>query len=136
MAARVCGGEGRLQQLLIQLPVFSFSDAVTMRGDSPMTQDLGLTPLFDSRANLSRLSERPSRVAVIKQDNRIELDEKGVRAAAATLIGGAVTTTVRPSHPRREIVVNRPFAFAIVERVSQALLFNGVLVSPPQRPAS
>ncbi|CAK6698399.1 serpin family protein [Synechococcus sp. CBW1107] len=136
MAARVSGGEGSLHQLLIQLPVFGFSDAVTMRGDSPMTQDLGLAPLFDSRADLSRLSERSSRVAVIKQDNRIELDEKGVRAAAATLIGGAVTTTVRPSHPRREIVVDRPFAFAIVERVSQALLFNGVLVSPPQRQAS
>jgi serine protease inhibitor len=53
-----------------------------------------------------------------------------VRAAAATMIGGAGATTVRPSYPRREIVVNRPFAFAIVERDSKAVLFNGVLVSP------
>ncbi len=82
-------------------------------------------------ADLSRLSATPSRVDLIKQDTRIELDEKGVRAAAATLVGGVRATSVRPKYPARTIVVDRPFAFAIVERTTQALLFNGVLVALP-----
>ncbi|MEA5441765.1 serpin family protein [Cyanobium gracile] len=135
MAERVIGGEGSLHPLSIQLPAFAFSDTVTMGGLSPLTRDLGLAPLFERGVDLSRLSEQPSRVGIIKQDTRIELDEKGVRAAAATLVGGVKSTSVRPSHRRRQIVVNRPFAFAIVERASRTLLFNGVLVSPPHTQA-
>jgi len=131
MAERVIGSDGTSQPLSIRLPAFAFSDTVTMSSLSPLTRDLGLAPLFERGVDLSRLSEQPSRVGIIKQDTRIELDEKGVRAAAATLVGGARPTTVRPSHRRREIVVDRPFAFAIVERASRALLFNGVLLSPP-----
>lgn len=133
MAARLLAGEGggALQQLSIRLPVFAFNDSVSMSPGSPIARALGLAPLFEPGADFSRLSATPSRVDIIKQDTRIELDEKGVRAAAATLIGGVRATSVRPSYPRRVIVVDRPFAFGIVERGSQALLFNGVVVSLP-----
>lgn len=126
-------------QLSIRLPVFAFSDSVTMSGQSPTTRDMGIAALFTGDVNLSRLVDRertpPSnqatRVGIIKQDTRIELDEKGVRAAAATLIGGVRATTVGPRFPRREIIVDRPFVFAIVDKASRTMLFNGTVVSPP-----
>ncbi len=135
VAARLLAGEGKgaLQQLSIRLPVFDFNDSVSMSPGSPIARALGLAPLFEPGADFSRLSATPSRVDIIKQDTRIELDEKGVRAAAATLIGGVRATTVQPSYSRRVIVVDRPFAFGIVERGSQALLFNGVVVSLPAK---
>ena len=69
-------------------------------------------------------------VEIIKQDTRIELDEKGVKAAAVTLIGGIWATSVGPVLPQRTITVDRPFAWTIVELRSQAVLFSGVLVTP------
>jgi serpin B len=138
MAARVIDSRDPLHQLSVQMPVFSFSDSLTLLGGSVTTRDLGLAPLFEDDADFSRLADREqtaaenrnTKVGIIKQDTRIEVDEKGLRAAAATLIGGVrMATVARPHYPRREIVVDRPFAFAIVERNSQTLLFNGVLVS-------
>ena len=131
VTARVFAGDDSPFQLSIRLPVFAFGDSVTLRDGSAITQALGLAPLFDRRADLSRLSATPSRVDLIKQDTRIELDENGVRAAAATLIGGVRATSIGASYPARTIVVDRPFAFAIVERTTQSLLFNGVLVAVP-----
>jgi serine protease inhibitor len=65
-------------------------------------------------------------VVIIKQQTRIDLDEKGVKASAVTLIGGISKTSVGPRYRNRDIVVDRPFAFSIVENRSQTILFNGV----------
>lgn len=118
-----------LHQLTVQMPVFSFRDSVAMRAPSPIAKDLKLSGLFDRDANFSGLSTEPSYVSIIKQDTRFELDEKGVRAAAVTMIGGVRATSVRPPYPQREIVVDRPFSFAIVERTTRTILFNGVMTS-------
>jgi serpin B len=140
LVARVFASRQGLHRLTVQLPVFAFSDSVTLNANSATTHALGLSPLFGNGADLSRLVDhektpprnQDTRVGVIKQDSRIELDEKGVRAAAATLVGGIRATSVGPDYPRREIVVDRPFAFAIVDNGSQTLLFNGVLASLPR----
>ena len=113
------------------MPAFSFSDGVSMVAGSPIAADLGLAPLFGSTANLDRLSEQPSQLGLVRHHSRIELNENGVRAAAATLIGGIGRTSIGPVSPTRRIVVNRPFVFAIVARASRTVLFNGVLVAPP-----
>ncbi|MFQ6537842.1 MULTISPECIES: serpin family protein [Aphanothece] len=128
---RVFSGNGARQPLMVQLPSFSFSDGVSMVTGSPIAADLGLAPLFDSSANLDRLSAQPSQLGLVRHHSRIELNENGVRAAATTLIGGIRRTSIGPVSPTRQIVVNRPFVFAIVARASQTLLFNGVLMAPP-----
>jgi serpin B len=117
------------QQLTIEMPVFAVTDAVEMRGDSAIAVALGLDPLFRPGADFSLLSDQKSAVSLIKQDTRIELDENGVRAAAVTLIGGVRATSVGPRFPRRSIIVDRPFSFALVELESQTILFNGVITS-------
>lgn len=128
---RVFSGNAARQPLMVQLPTFSFSDGVSLVAGAPIAADLGLAPLFDSAANLNRLSEQPSQLGLIRHHNRIELNENGVRAAAATLIGGIGRTSIGPASPARQIVVDRPFVFAIVARASQTVLFNGLLVAPP-----
>ncbi|MDP5071672.1 MAG: hypothetical protein NWQ45_12305 [Congregibacter sp.] len=125
----VLSNRGEATQLTIQIPVFSFNDSVEMRKGSPMADDLGLSSLFHRSADFSRLSVDASHVSIIKQNTRFELDEDGVRAAAVTMIGGIKTTSMRPQYPRREIVVDRPFSFAIVERTTRTILFNGVVAS-------
>lgn len=129
-----------LYELSIRMPSFAFADTVTMTKQSAITSDLGLLPLYLKSANFSRMVDvektspevADTAVGLIKQDTKIELDEKGVKAAAVTMIAGIIKTSVGPSFPRRDILIDRPFAFAIVENSSQTILFNGVFVQAEQ----
>jgi serpin B len=61
----------------------------------------------------------------------VSVDEIGTEAAAATAIGmvGAGMPGPDRSEPK-EVTVNRPFAFALIHRSSQAPLFLGVVGDP------
>jgi serine protease inhibitor len=125
-------------QLTIQLPSFSFSDGIELKKGSAIANDLGLSPLFSKQVDLSLLVDKDktpianqdTKVGLIKQNTKIELDENGVKAAAVTLVAGIAKTSMPRPLPRRSIVVDRPFAFAIIENKSRAMLFNGVLTHP------
>lgn len=139
VVTQVLENRSEIYNLFVQLPIFSFSDEVKMLAGSEMASDLGLSYLFSDKANFNRMidseksvpADKETKVGIIKQDTKIELDEKGVKAAAVSLIGGMIkTTSISSPVPRREIIVDKPFMFAIVENRSQTILFNGVLVSP------
>lgn len=139
VVGEVFANRSEVYRLSVQLPKFTFGDSVTLVDTSKLTHELGLAPLFSPKADFSLLydaektpfDKRDTRVGIIKQDTRIELDENGVKAAAVTLVGGVVKATIaRQPLPFREIVVDRPFVFAIVENRSQTMLFQGVLVEP------
>ena len=135
---RVLENRSQVYRLSIRLPVFAFSDQLAMRKGSNIANDLGLAPLFSDYADFSALVDveqtssvnAATKVGLIKQNTKIELDENGVKAAAVTLVGGIGITSVAPPLPVRTFVVDRPFAFAIVENSSQTLLFNGILTEP------
>ena len=127
--SKVLNASAATNRLFIQMPVFSLRDAFEMRADSPITRDLGFAALFARDADYSRLSVVPTVLSLITQNTFLELDENGVRAAAVTLAAGVQITTVRMPLPKREIKVDRPFTFAVVDRETQAVLFNGVITS-------
>ncbi len=122
----------RREEARIVLPKFSFDTSVEMKKDDEITKNLGLNFLFSNFADFTRMATADSytsAVGLIKQNTRIELDEKGVKAAAVTIIGG-VRTTSMPVEPRLSLTVDRPFLFAIVEKQSQAILFAGSVLKP------
>ncbi len=135
--AELLSAASQRYQLRIVLPVFAFSDEIELRASDPQTKALGLAPLYQNDADFKPMGDqershsnvRRSKVGLIKQNARIELDENGVSAAAVTAIGAMRATSIRPRrYPKKDIIVDRPFAFAIVENISQAVLFQGVLV--------
>jgi serpin B len=63
-------------------------------------------------------------ISRVKQKAFVEVDEEGTRAAAVTSVEVGVTSAP-PT-----FVVDRPFVFAIRERLSGALLFTGVVRDP------
>lgn len=134
----VSNNQSTVYQLAIQLPVFEFRDQLEMLEGSPLAATLGLASLFSDRADLSLMvdaekthpSLHATKVGLIKQDTKIVVDENGLKAAAVTLIGGVKVTSIAPALPCREIIVNRPFVFSIVENSSHTMLFNGVVVQP------
>lgn len=116
----------------ITLPKFSFDTSVEMKEDEVITEKMGLNFLFKDYADFAAMATAdsvPSKVGLIKQNSRIELDEKGIKAAAVTIVGGVERTSM-PLPPRVEMVVDRPFVFAIVDKKSKAILFLGSVVNP------
>jgi len=88
-------------------------------------QALGMDPAFKPGADFTRLSPLGEQMCIdfVRQRTRIEVDERGTRAAAATGVGiGVVSFT--------SFVVDRPFVLAIHERSSGALLFVGLVTDP------
>lgn len=61
----------------------------------------------------------------VKQKSFVDVNEEGTEAAAATSVGIGVTSAPTP------VIVDRPFLFAIRERLSGTVLFVGVVLDPP-----
>jgi serpin B len=64
-------------------------------------------------------------ISRVKQKSFVDVNEEGTEAAAATSVGVAVTSAPVP------VIVDRPFLFAIRERLSGTILFLGVILDPP-----
>jgi serpin B len=88
---------------------------------------LGMGIAFDeSRADLSRIADvSPERLYItrVEQKTFVEVNEEGTEAAAATAVGVGVTSAPQVFTMR----VDRPFVFAIRERLSGTVLFLGLM---------
>lgn len=92
---------------------------------------MGLAVAFDQdRADLSRMGERHSStfyLDFVLQSTRLEVNEKGTRAAAATV---AAPATSSMPEPPTSLVLDRPFLYAIWDLEAQIPLFLGVCDAP------
>ena len=88
---------------------------------------MGMDVAFDGRADFSRMSDAALCIDFVRQKTFIEVDEEGTRAAAVTAVG------VRPTS-FNGVVADRPFVFAIRERLSGTILFTGVVGDPTAAP--
>jgi serine protease inhibitor len=113
----------------VAVPKFTFSyeksltDALQAMGiqrafDPGLAQMAPLgTPKFGARAFISE----------VLQKTAVEMDENGFKAAAVTAV--IVGTTGEPVETA-EFVADRPFFFALRDRVTGALLFQGIVANP------
>jgi serine protease inhibitor len=88
---------------------------------------LGMEVAFDrSRADFSRIADvSPERLYLSRVDQKtfVEVNEEGTEAAAATSVGVSVTSAPQVF----EMKVDRPFVFAIRERLSGTVVFLGIM---------
>jgi serine protease inhibitor len=88
---------------------------------------LGMGVAFDrGRADFYRIADvRPERLYLtrVEQKTFVEVNEEGTEAAAATSVGVGVTSAPQVV----EMTVDRPFVFAIRERLSGTVVFLGVM---------
>jgi serpin B len=87
--------------------------------------DMGMPLAFGPDADFTRLTS-PGGVCIqfVKQNTFVEVNEEGTEAAAVTSVGVGVTSAP-PT-----FVVDRPFLFAIRERLSGTILFLGTIGDP------
>jgi serpin B len=98
--------------------------------------DMGMTTAFSPAADFSALTTEDVCIQFVRQKTFVEVDEEGTEAAAVTVVGVGVTS-LPPS-----LRADRPFLFAIRERLSGTILFMGTIgdptvetTPPPQKPA-
>ena len=90
---------------------------------------LGMAVAFDpSRADFSRIANDGGLyISRVKQKSFVEVNEEGTEAAAATVVGFGIVCVCPP--PVVEMKVDRPFVFAIRERLSGSVVFLGMMNS-------
>ena len=90
-----------------------------------IVQALGMSLIFNTtKADFSRLSTTPSYVSRILQNAKIEVDEQGTKAAAATVVENGLTAI----GPESEVVfkADHPFIYAITEHSTGTIYFMGI----------
>jgi serine protease inhibitor len=116
----------RFHQAEVNLTLPRFRLEYTRRLN-PDLKALGMELAFDpSRADFSRIADvRPERLYISRVDQKtfVEVNEEGTEAAAATGVGVSVTSARQVV----EMKVDRPFVFAIRERLSGTVLFLGLM---------
>jgi serpin B len=113
----------------VRMPRLALSTRLDLRR---ALEGLGLGLLFEPGPDLAGLFAGPAQdtaLGRVLQNARLEVDEAGTRAAAATAV-----TAVRvsaPAEPPFELVADRPFTWAI-DDASGTLLFVGVVDDPTE----
>lgn len=110
----------------LTLPRFAFDFGNSLR---PSLARMGMALALGKSARFSRMSEKPLFIGDVVHKTRIEVDEAGTVAAAATAVGMAPTSAPKPV-PKKTLVFDRPFVVLIGERSTGAILFAGVVHDP------
>lgn len=114
------------QRGTLLLPKFTLRYEADLK--TPLTA-LGLTSVFGPSADFSGISSRSLFVSQIKHQAFVDVNEQGTEAAAVTT-GVVALTAFRNQPPPFEMIVDRPFIFAISDVSSRSVLFLGVVYKP------
>jgi len=108
----------------ISLPRFTLSYGTELNDAlAAMGMEVAFTP---GAADFTRMSPAGDQLYIdeVRQKTFIQVDEDGTKAAAATSVGIGVTS-LPP-----QVVADRPFLFAIRERLSGTVIFTGMVGDP------
>ena len=111
----------------LQLPRFSLDFKASLL--EPLSA-LGMGPALQAGADFLGIAPSCGNhcfISDVTQKSRLEVDEKGTTAAAATRVAIAVSGRVGASF---KVVVDRPFLTAIQDTATGTLLFVGVIGDP------
>ena len=117
------------RQTGVALPKFSVKSALELR--EPLV-NLGMGAAFSAQAEFPGIADVPLRISRVLQEVRVDVDEEGTEAAAAT--AAMMMRLSMPQPPEFDFVADRPFLFAIRERTTGVILFMGRVERPTAAP--
>ena len=110
------------------LPKFSLDYQTTL---NDQLVAMGARDAFDPNlANFSRmatLKDGNLAISAVLQKTFIDVNEAGTKAAAVTAIGEAGSTAMPDEPEVREVILDRPFVYFIIDNMTLTPLFAGVL---------
>ncbi len=127
-------GLGRLlaglavRQVTLALPRFRVTSQFSL-GSALAT--LGMPLAFTSRADFTGITTaQPVHISDVVHQAYLDVDEQGTEAAAATAVVIRAAARVMRPDPPVEMIVDRPFLFAVTELASGEPLFLGRVTDP------
>lgn len=115
-------------EVTTKLPQFTFDHELRLKD---ALQSMGMTEAFSQQnADFTKMFEdTPAYIAQVFHKTHIELDAKGTKAAAATAVeAGAKADFSEPEY--KEVILDRPFVFAIMDTASGLPVFIGTVCDP------
>merc|ERR1712012_174989 len=91
-------------------------------------ETVGLGEIMQPTANYGKISEKPVQVDAINHKAVIDVNTKGIEAAAATSI--SIVPKFGSFKAEKEVKLDRPFLYFIVENSKKIIHFAGVLRNP------
>ena len=121
------GGAYKSGKVVWSIPKFSYDSSFE---PIEALKALGVSDAFDpDAADFSGISNTPLYVSYIRQDTHIGVNEKGVEAAAYTVVEMMAGSAMQDSPDTADMVLNRPFLYGITSS-DGALVFVGVCCNP------
>ncbi|KAG5896628.1 hypothetical protein JTB14_009536 [Gonioctena quinquepunctata] len=108
----------------VAFPKFSLETTLEM---TPILEYMGIGDVFQSTSDFSALSYKKLSLGDALHKAKIEVNEQGTKAAAATVLFSFRSS--RPAEPA-QFICNHPFIYVIYEKVQNAVLFAGVFRKP------
>ena len=119
-------GEEIRANVSVKLPKFKFQDRFDL---SDALKALGIEIAFTGSADFSGMGDLEAKISNVLQESFIGVDEKGVEAAAYTLIAMDEGAMEPEDLPEIDFHLTRPFLFAI-EAYDGTVLFIGTITAP------
>ena len=121
-------GEEKNADVDLMVPKFRFQDRTDLE---EILQSLGVRTCFTGMADFSGMTNTPAHVSRVLQESYIGVDEKGVEAAAYTLVALAKSAAIPVEREKIDFHLTRPFLYAIESR-DGTVLFLGTVAEPVQ----
>lgn len=109
-----------------KMPKLNFETSATL---NDMLSDLGLENIFSNDADFSGIADKNTKVSAVLQKTKLELDENGTKAAAATMAVMERMSAMAPDPVVKSVELTRPFAFLIFDEMNNEILFMGKVVT-------
>lgn len=116
------------KEVIISMPKFEYESSRQLNAS---LMQLGIVRAFDSEnATLDKMFETGQTMYIsdVIQAAKIKMDEKGTEAAAATIIMARDNCLLAPELPK-QVVLDRPFGYIIMDNKTRTPLFMGKVVN-------
>lgn len=120
------GGEEIRANVNIRLPKFKFQDRFDL---NDTLKALGIEIAFSGSADFSGMGDFDGKISQVLQESFIGVDEKGVEAAAYTMVAVDECAMMPEDLPEIDFFLTRPFLYAI-EANDGTTLFIGTVIAP------
>ena len=113
----------------IYIPTFEVRQRLEVKD---ALKELGILDAFDpDKADFSALAYEPTYVAFVQHEAWLKVGEKGTEGAAATAAG--IEASAAPGDEPLELLLDRPFLFAVRVRSTGSVAFVAAVQDPSQK---
>ena len=111
------------------MPKFKYDYSTCL--NDPLKQ-MGIVDVFDpSKSDLSGITDRYKMyISNVAHKTHIEVNEQGTKAAAATAVQLDVSGAIPADVNQKDITLDRPFAYAIMDTQTGLPVFMGTVCDP------